>query len=113
MKSEEYYENEGQPMDALERLLDMARRDHGGSRRCAGFLLSLWNGETFKADLQELLYIDEQPHNDMMEVFHYLYKNGLQLDSLVSEETMKPILAAWGNVFDMTGSGSNYSELTS
>lgn len=98
-------------MDALERLLDMAQRDHGGSRRCAEFLLSLWNGETFKADLQDLLFIDEQPHKDMIEVFQYLYKNNMQLESLVSEASMRPILAAWGNVFDKSGSDFDYSTL--
>ena len=98
-------------MDALERLFEMAKRDHGGSRRCAKFLLSLWNGDTFQADLQELLYIDEQPHNDMMEVFQYLYKNNIQLESLVSEEAMKPILAQWGNTFDKSGGDFDYSTL--
>jgi phosphoribosylanthranilate isomerase len=94
-------------MDALEGLLEMAQCDHGGSRRCSEFLLSLWNGETFKADMQELLYIDEQPHKDMMEVFQYLYKNNMQLESLVSEQAMKPILAAWGK----SGNDFDYSTL--
>tara|TARA_A100001391_G_scaffold120503_1_gene82048 strand:- start:2223 stop:2519 length:297 start_codon:yes stop_codon:yes gene_type:complete len=96
-------------MDALERLLSMAESDTGGSRRAASFLLSLWNGSNFKADLQELLYIDDPAHSDMIQVFHHLYVNNQQLESLVSEAEMKPILCAWGNVFKSADDDYDYS----
>jgi hypothetical protein len=55
-------------MDALETLFHHARGDTGGSKRCATFLLSLWNGDNFKADLQEILYNDSDIFHSMMEV---------------------------------------------
>lgn len=83
-------------MDALERLLSHAYSDTGGSRRCAMFLLSLWNGGYYQADLQELLYVDQQVHKDMMMVMQHLYENNLQLDSLVSEAEMSGVIDMWG-----------------
>ncbi len=45
-----------QETDRLERLLRIAQDDTDGSRRVAQVLLSLWNGDMFRADLQEPLY---------------------------------------------------------
>ena len=41
-------------------LIKHTQGNSGGSRRCAMFLLSLWNGAKFKANLQEFLYNDSQ-----------------------------------------------------
>jgi hypothetical protein len=46
--------------DRLERLLRIARDDTGGFRRVVQILLSLWNGDQYRADLQELLYLDSR-----------------------------------------------------
>ena len=86
-------------MDALERLISHARGDTGGSRRAAQFLLSLWNGDNYQADLQALLYVDPDMHRDMMEVFTYLYTHNHQLDSLVTEAELSQVLHGWGPVF--------------
>lgn len=86
-------------MDALEILLTHARSDTGGSRRCAMFLLSLWNGGNFKADLQDVLYNDPDIFNAMLEVLRYLYEHNLQLDSLISESEIKPVMRRWGQAF--------------
>jgi hypothetical protein len=89
-------------MDALETLFYHARGDTGGSRRCAMFLLSLWNGANFKADLQELLYNDPQIFQAMVEVLSYLYEHNQQLSSLVSESEIEPVMklsGCWPPVF--------------
>ena len=86
-------------MDALEKLLGHARGDTGGSRRCAMFLLSLWNGDHFKADLQDLLYNDPAIFRAMVDLLTYLYEHNLQLDSLVSSAEIAPVIAIWGDTF--------------
>ncbi len=84
---------------ALELLLRHGRNDYGGARRCAMFLLSLWNGDTFKADLQELMYCDNDIFAAMIRLYQYLYASNQQLDSLVAEDRIKPVIAAWGAAF--------------
>jgi hypothetical protein len=85
-------------VDGLEHLLSIAKTDTGGGHRCAMFLLSLWNGYEFPADMQELLYVDDAIFGEMIEVLRYLHANNLQLDSLVSQSEIDPILAMWGDV---------------
>jgi len=86
-------------MDALETLFYHAQGDTGGSRRCAMFLLSLWNGANFKADLQELLYSDPQVFQAMIEILSYLYEHNQQLSSLVSQSEIEPVMKQWGRGF--------------
>jgi hypothetical protein len=88
---------------ALELLLRHGRRDYGGARRCAMFLLSLWDGETFKADLQALMYCDNDIFAAMMRVYQYLYASNQQLDTLVAEDQIRPVLDAWGQAFTAAG----------
>jgi hypothetical protein len=85
---------------AIEHLLDCASGDTGGSRRAAQFLLSLWNGNRFKANLQELLYIDKSYFKDMQTVLQTLYETKEQLDTHVTENRMKPVVERWGAVFE-------------
>ena len=85
--------------DALSILTDQAGQDHGGSARCAMFLLSLWDGGAYKADLQDLLYNDLKIFQAMMVTMAVFYKNNEQLDSYVTSKQMGPIIAAWGNYF--------------
>jgi hypothetical protein len=85
--------------EALHRLIQCANEDTGGSRRVAEFLLSLWNGTRFKADLQEILYSDKPQFDDMQTVIRGLYAAKDQLDTYVTEEQMKPIIEEWGEVF--------------
>ena len=91
--------NEDLIKDHIAKLLDHAYRDTGGSKRCAMFLLSLWDGNRYKADLQDLMYIDEDIFLMYMNIYRYLYEHNLQLDSLVSDDKMKPIIKCWGDVF--------------
>ena len=81
---------------ALDLLLDQAVQDHGGGGRCARFLLSLWDGGTYKVDLQDLMYIDEEYFSAMLMVYRYLHENNKQLDQFVTGEQMAPVIAMWG-----------------
>lgn len=85
--------------NALDSLLKTANGDTGGSRRAAQFLLSLWNGARYKADLQELLYVDKDQFEDMQTGLKTLYQQKAQLDTFVTEVHMKPIIESWGQTF--------------
>lgn len=86
---------------ALQLLLKHARHQTGGSQRCAAFLLSLWNGSHYRCDLQSLLYIDEQIHQAMLNVFHYLYATDSQLDTWLSGPDMAQVIDLWGIDFQL------------
>jgi hypothetical protein len=53
---------------ALHRLLPIAQRDTGQSRRIAAFLLGLYNGDRFKFDLTDLRGLDYALHDDCLAV---------------------------------------------
>lgn len=99
MQSQQNKIDKGQLKDAILNLLDTAKKDHGGSRRCAMFLLSLWNGGVFKADLQDLLYNDFSIFKDMISVLEGLAYTNTQLDSFLNDDQMKPIIEIWGETF--------------
>lgn len=84
----------------LRRLLERAGQDTGGGRRAAQFLLSLWNGQRYRADLQELLSVDGDAFADMLFVLQALHLSNDQLDTYLSEE-IKPVLELWGTTFDV------------
>ncbi len=81
---------------ALELLLDAAYQDTGGSGRCARFLLSLWDGSTYRIDLQNVMYIDNLHFEAMVQLWRYIYYRARQLDGLVTRERMAPIIDRWG-----------------
>ena len=81
---------------ALHLLLTSANGDSGGAGRVARFLISLWDGGTYKVDLQDLMYIDTEIFSAMLLVWQYLYNNNGQLEVHVTQEQMNPILALWG-----------------
>jgi hypothetical protein len=85
-------ENSNDLKDALNSWLQSANGDSGGSRRAAQFLLSLWNGNRFKVDLQELLYVDKAEFEHMQTVMRELYDGKDQLDTYVTEDQMKPVI---------------------
>ena len=82
----------------LKQLLRIAQGDKGGGRRIASVLLSLWSGDSFKCDLQELLYLDGIWLRQILTLIAYLHERGLQLDCLVSQEEMNPILDRYTQV---------------
>jgi len=86
-------------VNALKLVLINARGDTGGSRRCAQFILSLWNGDIYKCDLQELLYIDNKIFASFLIVLNYLFQNNDQISSFVNEKDMKIVINQWGKIF--------------
>ena len=86
-------------VDPVSVLVKHARGDTGGSGRCAMFLLSLWNGHEFKADLQELLYNETEIFSATISVLQHLFEKNEQIDNFVSQAEMDPIISLWGRVF--------------
>ncbi len=85
-------------------LVKHAKGDTGGSRRCAAFILSMWNGDVYHADLQALLYLSADAHHAMVNVFHGLFECGLQLDStMIHPDDMEIIIDMWGLEFAVNG----------
>lgn len=63
---------------ALRRLLPIAQRDTGQSRRVARFLLGLYNGDRYPFDLTELRGLDQAIFDDCIRV--------LTMDSMARQE---------------------------
>ena len=82
----------------VKQLLRIAQGYSGGSRRIASVLLSLWSGDSFKCDLQDLLYLDGDRLRQILTLIAYLHQHGLQLDCLVSQEEINPILERYTHV---------------
>ncbi len=81
-------------------LVKHAKSDTGGSRRCAEFILSLYDGDVYRASLQELLYISDKAHLCMMRVFHELHSHGWQLDcTIIHPDDIEAIIDMWGLEF--------------
>ncbi len=87
---------------AINRLLKVASGDTGGAKRVAQLLLSLWDGHRYRADLQDIMYIDSDLFRDMIAFWSYLGSHNLQLESIVTEEDIAPVIRMWGDSF-MTG----------
>jgi hypothetical protein len=76
-------------IDALVRLLTIARGHSGQCRYVAAFLLGLYNGDRFKFDLTDFRCIDRNIFDDCLEVLkldyapaqevHAYFKNGGQI----------------------------------
>lgn len=82
--------------EALERLISIAKRDTGGSRRVADFLLAWWNSaECGKFDLTELWGVSPDVASDMVTIFAFISKIHSYPDSLGYEKDFAEIIAAW------------------
>lgn len=81
---------------ALERLIEIAKRDTGQSRRVADFLLAWWNaGSCGSFDLTNLWGVDSVIANDMVTVFGLIAKANKYPDSLGYGADFKAIVRAW------------------
>ena len=81
---------------AMERLIEIAQRDTGQSRRVADFLLSWWNSGTCGAfDLTSLWGVDSEIAADMVTVFALIARISSYQDSLGYESDFKSIVGAW------------------
>lgn len=82
--------------EALVRLLEIAARDTGQSRRVADFLLAWWNSGSCGAfDLTSLWSLDATIVADMTTVFGLIGRIHHYPDSLGYESEFKAIVLAW------------------
>lgn len=88
--------------DTVLQVMHYAMGTSGGSRRCAEFILSLYDGRLYRCDLQELLYIDVPIHRKMTLVFEYLYYANQQLADHVCAEDIAIVVDLWGLEFAAT-----------
>ena len=65
---------EAKGREALRRLMKVAQRDTGQSRRVAGFLLSCYNGQRFPFDLTNLRGLDFNLFEDCLTVLRMDYQ---------------------------------------
>jgi len=81
---------------ALERLIQIAQRDTGQSRRVANFLLAWWNAEECGGfDLTDIWQVDSAIAADIVTVFGLLADRHTYPDSLGYGVQFKQILQAW------------------
>jgi hypothetical protein len=81
---------------ALNRLIAVAQRDTGQSRRVADFLLAWWNAESCGGfDLTHLWAVDEEIAEDMVIVFAYIARVSHYPDALGYEAQFQSIVRGW------------------
>lgn len=85
-----------QTKEALERLLAVAARDTGQSRRVADILLSWWNAESCGGiGPTQLWGLDDNLRTDCVRVFAYAAMNRVYPDELGYEPQFLAIIKAW------------------
>jgi len=82
--------------DILRRLLDVAYRDSGQSRKVANLLLSWWNADTCGAlDLRDLWGLDTEIKIDAVKMIVIITAKGHYPDSLGFEREFKKLVRLW------------------
>lgn len=82
--------------EALQRLITVAERDTGQSRKVASFLLSWWNaGELGGFDLTDLWGVDTAIADDMRTVFEMIGTCHAYPDTLGYAPQFKRLVALW------------------
>ncbi len=86
----------GKERAALDRLVEIAKHDSGGSRRVADFLLSWSNpGACGKFDPTDTWYLDQAVCKDILMVFAVLMRLRVYPDSLGYGAEFRQIQALW------------------
>lgn len=81
---------------ALKRLIEIAKRDTGQSRRVADFLLAWWNAATCGGfDLTNLWGVDTEIAADMVLIFAFIARVNAYPDKLGYEADFEMIIAQW------------------
>ena len=81
---------------AFHRLVAIAQRDTGQSRRVADFLLAWWNaGECGGFDLATLWFVDRSIADDMVIVFSYVAHANAYPDTLGFNAEFQSIVRCW------------------
>ena len=83
-------------MDALERLVRIAKSDTGQSARVANFLLAWWNaGDNGGFDLTDLWNVDHAIAQDMVSVFGFVADMRSYPDVLGYEADFRQMVTDW------------------
>lgn len=83
-------------IDALERLIRIAKSDTGQSRRVADFLLAWWNSANCGGfDLTNLWAVDASIAADMQTVFGFVAGIHSYPDSIGYKQDFEAIIAQW------------------
>ncbi len=86
----------GPPRQALERLLKIAARDTGQSRRVANFLLAWWNPqECGRFDFLDMWGCDTAIVDDMLQVLAWIGHHQNYPDTLGYSKQFEAIVRAW------------------
>lgn len=81
---------------ALRRLIEIAKRDTGQSRRVAAFLLAWWNAaECGGFDLTNLFSVDDSIAADMLTVFALIARVNEYPDTFGFSKDFGAIVRAW------------------
>jgi hypothetical protein len=83
--------------EALQRLIAIAQRDTGQSRRVANFLLAWWNAEECKGfDLTDLWPVDAPIRVDMLTVVQFIANNqGIYPDAIGYAKHFQGLVEQW------------------
>lgn len=82
--------------EALERLIQLAKGDTGGGRRCADFLLAWWNSaECGGFDMTDLWGVDPDVAKDMVTVFSLIAGVHKYPNDLGYARDFQQIIASW------------------
>ena len=83
-------------LEATARLIEVAERDAGQSRRVANFLLAWHNAEENGGwDLTDLWNVDESIANDMLTVLRFLHAEHRYPDELGFKDEMQRVWKQW------------------
>lgn len=79
---------------ALNRLVELAKKDTGGATRAANFLLAWWNAEECGGfDLTDLWNVDPDTASDMLLVFAFVASKHSYPDTLGYKADFKQIIS--------------------
>jgi hypothetical protein len=95
---QEALDNRLQVTSAVDRLINIALRDTGQSRRCANFLLAWWNAtDNGGFDLADLWAVDTEIASDMVTVFAWVSTHQHYVDhiSVDYQSRMEEIWKRW------------------
>lgn len=83
-------------MEAIDRLVTIAKRDTGQSRLVANFLLAWWNASRDGGfDLTDLWNVDEKIADDMITVFRLVAKHRHYADHYGMGADFEEIVTLW------------------
>lgn len=83
-------------VEALNRLLVVAMRDTGQSRRVKDFLLAWWNADTFGSfDFRDAWSCDQDICEDMIMVFALVVKTCRYPDAFGYERQFEKLVKSW------------------